>query len=115
MARKTYTDQFKRDAVKLMTEQGYGPAKASVARRFDIGVRTVRRFEDHAHRRRMTPSYEMDLKMLDQHLEQVVPKDADPALFDKHSHLMHRELKAYRERARPRPARPNVPAYLELK
>ena len=31
MARKTYTDQFKRDAVKLMSEQGYSPAKASKA------------------------------------------------------------------------------------
>jgi len=31
MARKTYTDQFKRDAVKLLTEQGYSLAKASSA------------------------------------------------------------------------------------
>lgn len=31
MARKTYTDQFKRDAVKLLTEQGYSLAKASGA------------------------------------------------------------------------------------
>ncbi len=31
MARKTYAEQFKRDAVKLMSEQGYGLAKASRA------------------------------------------------------------------------------------
>jgi transposase len=31
MARKTYTDQFKRDAVKLMSEPGYSLAKASSA------------------------------------------------------------------------------------
>jgi transposase len=31
MARKTYTDQFKRDAVRLMAEQGYSLAKASKA------------------------------------------------------------------------------------
>lgn len=31
MARKTYTDQFRRDAVKLMTEQGYSLSKASSA------------------------------------------------------------------------------------
>jgi len=31
MARKTYTDQFKRDAIKLMTDQGYSLAKASKA------------------------------------------------------------------------------------
>ena len=31
MARKIYTDQFKRDAVKLMSEPGYSLAKASKA------------------------------------------------------------------------------------
>ena len=31
MARKIYTEQFKRDAVKLMTEPGYSLAKASRA------------------------------------------------------------------------------------
>ena len=31
MARRTYTDQFKRDAVKLMTDQNYTLAKASDA------------------------------------------------------------------------------------
>lgn len=31
MARKTYTDQFKRDAIKLMTDQGYSLAKAAKA------------------------------------------------------------------------------------
>ena len=31
MARKAYTDQFKRDAVKLMTERGYSVNKASEA------------------------------------------------------------------------------------
>ncbi len=31
MARKTYSDQFKRDAVQLMTEKGYSLAKASAA------------------------------------------------------------------------------------
>jgi len=31
MARKHYSEQFKRDAVKLMTEQGYSLSKASQA------------------------------------------------------------------------------------
>ena len=31
MARKQYSEQFKRDAVKLMTEQGYSLSKASKA------------------------------------------------------------------------------------
>jgi transposase len=31
MARKTYSEQFKRDAVKLMTEKGYSLSKASNA------------------------------------------------------------------------------------
>lgn len=31
MARKTYDDQFKRDAVKLMTDKGYSLSKASEA------------------------------------------------------------------------------------
>ena len=31
MARKTYSEQFKRDAVKLMTEKGYSLSKASAA------------------------------------------------------------------------------------
>lgn len=31
MARKIYSDQFKRDSVKLMTEQGYSLSKASEA------------------------------------------------------------------------------------
>jgi len=31
MARKHYTEQFKRDAVKLMTERGYSLSKASEA------------------------------------------------------------------------------------
>lgn len=31
MARKTYTEQFKRDAVKLLTDGGYSLAKASTS------------------------------------------------------------------------------------
>jgi len=31
MARKTYSEQFKRDAVKLMTDKGYSLSKASDA------------------------------------------------------------------------------------
>lgn len=31
MAKKTYSDPFKRDAIKLMTEQGYSLSKASEA------------------------------------------------------------------------------------
>jgi transposase len=31
MARKTYSESFKRDAVKLMTEQGYSLSRASSA------------------------------------------------------------------------------------
>lgn len=37
MARKTYTDQFKRDAVRLVTDQGYSVSRASQA----LGVSPV--------------------------------------------------------------------------
>ena len=37
MARRTYTEQFKHDAVKLMTDQGYSLSKASKA----LGVSTA--------------------------------------------------------------------------
>ena len=50
----------------------------------------------------------MGLKMLDLHLDQLVPRDADPKLFNEHGHLMDRELKAWRERSKVEPERPKV-------
>jgi transposase len=41
--RKTYTAEFKREAVRLMTEQRYGVAET--ARNFDINVNMLRRWK----------------------------------------------------------------------
>ncbi len=60
----------------------------------------------------VTPSYKMNLRLLDLHLDQIVPKDADPELFNEHGHLMDRELKFLRELARAKPERPRVLGYL---
>jgi hypothetical protein len=60
----------------------------------------------------MASSYEMNLKLLDHYLDQVVPKDADPELFNEHGHLMDRELKAWRERPKLMQERPRVLGYL---
>ena len=58
-------------------------------------------FEKHASRFRMTPSHSFNLKLLDHYLDQVAPRDSDPALFDKHGHLMNRALQAHLERMKP--------------
>jgi hypothetical protein len=60
----------------------------------------------------MTPSYEINLKMLDHHLDQVVPRDAAPDLFNEHGHLLCRELKALREQIKSVQERPRVLSYL---
>jgi hypothetical protein len=73
----------------------------------DVDQEILDAFEKHANRRRMTPSYEMNLKMLDHHLDMIVPRDADPKLFNEHGHL-----KAWRERAKPVQERPRVLGYL---
>lgn len=78
----------------------------------DIDQEMVKAFENHAARRRMTPSYEMNLRMLDHHLDEVVPRDADPELFNEHGHLMDRELKVWRERSKQVETRPKVLGYL---
>jgi transposase len=54
MARKTYTDQFKRDAVKLMAEPGYSLAKASKALGVSQGALS-------AWRKTMTPVAQADV------------------------------------------------------
>jgi len=79
----------------------------------DVDQEMVKSFEAHATRRRMTPSYQMDLRLLDHYLDTIVPKDADPELFNEHGHLMDRELKVWRERSRVKQAKPRVLGYLE--
>ena len=79
----------------------------------EVDQEMVKAFEKHANRRRMTPSYEMNLKLLDHHLDQLVPKGADPKLFNEHGHLMDRELKAWRERPKLVQERPRVLGYLK--
>ena len=86
----------------------------SYARLEEVDQEMVQAFEKHAARRRMTPSYEMNLRMLDHHLDEIVPKDADPKLFNEHGHLMNRELKEWQERLQVEPERPRVLGYLEL-
>jgi len=54
MARKTYTEQFKRDAVKLMAEPGYSLAKASKALGVSQGALS-------AWRKTMTPVAQADV------------------------------------------------------
>ena len=54
MARKTYTEQFKRDAVKLMAEPGYSLAKASKALGVSQGALS-------AWRKTMTPVAQVDV------------------------------------------------------
>lgn len=54
MARKTYTEQFKRDAVKLMAEPGYSLAKASKALGVSLGALS-------AWRKTMTPVAQADV------------------------------------------------------
>jgi len=78
----------------------------------DVDLDMVEKFEQHAARRRMTPSYEMNLKMLDHYLDTIVPRDADPELFNEHGHLLDRELKAWRELTRAKSERPRVLGYL---
>jgi hypothetical protein len=78
----------------------------------DAGQEMVKVFEKDDARRRMTPSYEMNLRMLDLHLDQLIPRDPDPELFNDHGHLQDRELKAWRERPKVEPERPRVLGYL---
>jgi hypothetical protein len=52
------------------------------------------------------------MRLLGHYLNQVVPRDANPELFDGHGHLMDRELKAWWERQKVEPARPRVLGYL---
>ena len=79
----------------------------------EVDQEMVKEFEAHANRRRMTPSYEMNLKLLDHHLDEIVPRNADPELFNEYGHLMDRELKAWRERVRIEPEKPRVLGYLK--
>lgn len=78
----------------------------------DVDQGMVKAFEKHAARRRMKPSYSLNLIMLDHYLDEIVPKDADPKLFNEHGHLQDRELKAWRERPKPMQERPRVLGYM---
>lgn len=55
MARKTYTEQFKRDAVRLMTDGGYSLAKASAS----LGVSQATL---SAWKRNLAPAGQADLE-----------------------------------------------------
>ena len=79
----------------------------------DVDQEMVKEFEKHAARRRMTPSYEVNLRMLDHYIDQVAPKDADPDLFNEYGHLLDRKLKAWQERPKLLQERPRVLGYLE--
>lgn len=64
--RRNYTEDFKRDAVALVTEQGYKPAEA--ARSLGIGDNLVRRwmreFEEAASGERLSSDEREELKRL---------------------------------------------------
>jgi len=64
--RRTYTEDFKRDAVALVTEQGYKAAEA--ARSLDVGGNLVRRwvqeFKEEASGSRLSKDEREELKRL---------------------------------------------------
>jgi len=64
--RRNYTEDFKRDAVALVTEQGYKPSEA--ARSLGIGDNLVRRwmreFEEAASGERLSTDEREELKRL---------------------------------------------------
>ncbi len=64
--RRSYTEEFKRDAVALITEQGYKISEA--ARSLDIGDNLVRRwhreFEEEASGARLSVDEREELKRL---------------------------------------------------
>jgi len=64
--RRAYTEDFKRDAVALVTEQGYKPSEA--ARSLGIGDNLVRRwireFEEEASGARLSNDEREELKRL---------------------------------------------------
>ena len=64
--RREYTEDFKRDAVALVTEQGYKPAEA--ARSLGIGDNLIRRwkreFEEAASGKRLGEDEREELKRL---------------------------------------------------
>ena len=64
--RRNYTEDFKRDAVALVTEQGYKPSEA--ARSLGIGANLIRRwkreFEDQTTGTRLSADEREELKRL---------------------------------------------------
>ena len=64
--RRSYTDEFKREAVALVTEQGYKIAEA--ARSLDIGANLLgrwrRQFEEEASGARLSADEREELKRL---------------------------------------------------
>jgi transposase len=64
--RRNYTEDFKRDAVALVTEQGYKPSEA--ARNLGVGDNLVRRwvreFEEAASGERLSSDEREELKRL---------------------------------------------------
>ena len=64
--RRNYTEDFKRDAVALVTEQGYKPSEA--ARSLGVGDNLVRRWmresEEAASGERLSPDEREELKRL---------------------------------------------------
>ena len=64
--RRNYTEDFKRDAVALVTEQGYKPSEA--ARSLGIGDNLIRRwkreFEEEASGSRLSQDEREELKRL---------------------------------------------------
>jgi transposase len=64
--RRNYTEDFKRDAVALVTEQGYKPSEA--ARSLGVGDNLVRRwmreFEEEASGTRLSTDEREELKRL---------------------------------------------------
>ena len=64
--RRNYTEEFKRDAVALVTEQGYKPSEA--ARSLGIGDNLIRRwkreFEEEASGTRLSADEREELKRL---------------------------------------------------
>ncbi len=90
--RRSYTEDFKREAVSLVTEQGYKISEA--ARSLDIGANLIRRwqqqFEEEAGGTRLSGDEREELKRLRKEVRQL---RMEKEILKKASQYFAREMK----------------------
>jgi len=90
--RRKYTEDFKREAVALVTEQGYKASEA--ARSLDIGANLLRRwkreFEEEASGNRLSGDEREELKRLRKEVRQL---RMEKEILKKASQYFAREMK----------------------